>query len=364
MKRAFASSVALLCTAALMTSSAMARPPKKGDKLPAVRVTDLHNNDEYNVDLNDLEGYVVVVEFWATWCGPCKRSIPHLNELHHEYADDGVVIIGVSDEPSSKVAPFIKTMPMDYIVASGGGQANKDFGIRGIPHAFVVDAKGIVQWDGHPQDSGFEKAIEKALKDTPPTRRLGGGPEHNERVLAKAEANLKAGDIDGALVSLRRLDHDSIPEGEGHAARLRSVRGQLEPVARSKFNVAMEDVKAQRYVEAMTALEYVATKFKGLSIPVADQAAEQLKKLENDPAVLKAKRSAANEKLAANMLKRATKYAAADEHEAAYRKMLALVDKYPDTAAAVKARAQVAEYESDDEFIRSVVDQVKDEKGG
>lgn len=364
MKKALALSLALLSTAALATSSASARPPDKGDKLPPIRITDLHNNDEYNLDLTDLDGYVVVVEFWATWCGPCKRSIPHLNELHREYVDDGLVIIGISDEPSSKVDPFIKKMQMEYIVASGGEQANKDFGIKAIPHAFVVDTTGVVQWVGNPLDGEFDKAVRTTLEKTPPTRRLGGGPEHNERVLAVAEASLKAGDIDGALATLRRLDHDAIPRGEGHSARLASIRGQLEPIARTKFNVAMEDVKAQRYLEAMTSLEYVATKFKGLSIPVVDKAAAELRKLENDPQVLQAKRSAANEKLAANMLKRADKYADADDHEAAYRKLLALVDKYPDTAAAVEARARIAAYESDDKFIRKVTDKLDDQKGG
>lgn len=120
------------------------------------------------VDLAEVKGRkIVVVEFWATWCGPCKASIPHLTELAHKFADRGVVFVGVSDENASKVRPFVDNMgaKMDYTVAiddnrqTSGGYM-RAYGRNGIPCAFIVDLEGRVAWVGHPMGD-LEKQLEK-----------------------------------------------------------------------------------------------------------------------------------------------------------------------------------------------------------
>ena len=110
------------------------------------------------VDLADVQGNkVVVVEFWATWCGPCLTSIPHLTELQHKFADRGVVVIGISAEDPGTVRPFLDRMgaKMDYTVAvDNNRQTSKGYmtayGQNGIPHAFVIDLEGRIAWHGHP----------------------------------------------------------------------------------------------------------------------------------------------------------------------------------------------------------------------
>jgi len=110
------------------------------------------------VDLATAKGkQVIVVEFWATWCGPCRTSIPHLTELQKKFKD--VVFIGVSDEDADTVKPFVKRMgdKMDYTVAvdkDGKTSAGymQAYGINGIPHAFIVDKESRVVWLGHPMD--------------------------------------------------------------------------------------------------------------------------------------------------------------------------------------------------------------------
>ena len=106
------------------------------------------------------QGSVYVVEFWATWCGPCLVSIPHLTELQHQFRDKGVTIIGISNETVSTVKPFIEAQAekMDYTVAvDTGRQVSKGymtaFNVRGIPHAFVVGKDGNLLWHGHPMDN-------------------------------------------------------------------------------------------------------------------------------------------------------------------------------------------------------------------
>ncbi len=103
-------------------------------------------------------GKVYVVEFWATWCPPCRESIPHLTKLAKKYADN-VVFVGVSNEEVSAVKPFVaeKGDEMNYHVAvdttdkvANGYMTAFDQG--GIPTAFIVNTEGKVVWLGHPMD--------------------------------------------------------------------------------------------------------------------------------------------------------------------------------------------------------------------
>lgn len=139
-----------------------------GDPAPALKVSDWIQGDP--IDLQKSKGkQIVVVEFWATWCGPCRTSIPHLSELQKKFKDKGVVIVGISDEGKDTLAPFVKKMgdKMNYVVASDADDATdkaymEAFNMSGIPHAFVIDRSGVIAWHGHPM-SGLEKVIEDML---------------------------------------------------------------------------------------------------------------------------------------------------------------------------------------------------------
>lgn len=111
-------------------------------------------------------GKIHVVEFWATWCGPCRTSIPHLTELQKKYRDRGVTIIGISTETEAKVRPFVEQYGerMGYTVALDSQRKTsadylEAFGVNGIPHAFVVDQQGRIAWHGHPM-AGLDDVLE------------------------------------------------------------------------------------------------------------------------------------------------------------------------------------------------------------
>jgi len=128
-----------------------------GKELPSLGVDYLGTAPEY-------KGKPVIVEFWATWCPPCRASIPHLNEVNKKFKEKGLVIIGVSDEDKKTVEEFRKTVPMEYNVAlDKTGKLGEKFGITGIPHAFVVGKDGKIAWQGHPMELS-EEVIQKFVK--------------------------------------------------------------------------------------------------------------------------------------------------------------------------------------------------------
>jgi thiol-disulfide isomerase/thioredoxin len=114
-------------------------------------------------------GKVYVVEFWATWCPPCLKSIPHLTEVAHKYKDKNVQIVGISTEPMNDVKPFVEKQgdKMDYVVAIDPSENvskayMEAYGCNGIPTAFIVDAGGKVAWFGHPMGD-MEKVLDEVI---------------------------------------------------------------------------------------------------------------------------------------------------------------------------------------------------------
>jgi thiol-disulfide isomerase/thioredoxin len=138
----------------LMTGSVTAMV---GKKFPELKVDFVGKKPVY-------EGKARVVEFWATWCPPCRASIPHLNETYHKFKEKGLVVIGITDEDKDKVESFRTQVPIDYSVAANGEELIKQLNIEEIPHAFVLNKKGVVVWDGDPMEIK-EETLEKVLAE-------------------------------------------------------------------------------------------------------------------------------------------------------------------------------------------------------
>jgi cytochrome c biogenesis protein CcmG, thiol:disulfide interchange protein DsbE len=127
-----------------------------GQTVPALKL-------EYVKNAVQPAGKPMILEFWATWCGPCLKSIPHLNEIYKKYQDKGLLAVGVTDEDRPTVDAFLKKMEMNYTVAiDADGALGNSFGIKGIPHALLVDKTGKIVWEGHPlalQESDIEALL-------------------------------------------------------------------------------------------------------------------------------------------------------------------------------------------------------------
>lgn len=174
-----------------------------GRPAPAVAAEQWFNLPEGVEELRPehLKGQIVAVEFWATWCGPCIRGIPHLSEMQEKYRDQGVIVIGLSYEPAATVKNAIKAHRIPYIIGAGAEQARDLYGIRAYPTMFLIDPDGKVAWKGHPMEA--EPALKKLLKDRPPTQSGVLAKAAAERALADAQAELDAKRYSAALDAYR-----------------------------------------------------------------------------------------------------------------------------------------------------------------
>lgn len=147
----------LACVAAVVLAAFPARADMVGEKLPTMSLNFVGKTP-------DIKGQPLLLEFWATWCPPCRTSIPHLNEIYAKFKDRGLRVVGVTDEPEMVIRKFQKENPMDYPVATDtGGRLSEKLGVTGIPTAFLINKSGDIVWQGHPM-SMPEAEIEKILQ--------------------------------------------------------------------------------------------------------------------------------------------------------------------------------------------------------
>ena len=106
----------------------------------------LASTDGKDIRLSDYKGKVVIVDFWATWCGPCRKGIPDLIELQKEFGKD-IVVIGISLDSGTKgdVVPFIQKFGINYPITYGTPEVTQQYGgVEAIPTSFVIDKNGII----------------------------------------------------------------------------------------------------------------------------------------------------------------------------------------------------------------------------
>lgn len=117
---------------------------------------------EKRVEVNDK---VVLFDFWASWCVPCRDSIPELNKLSEEYAAQNLVVLGVTQDKTEEITSFIKKIPMNYPIATDvAGKLFKRLSVRAMPYAVLVNKKGVIIWQGDPQKLKRSQ-IDAALKE-------------------------------------------------------------------------------------------------------------------------------------------------------------------------------------------------------
>lgn len=132
---------------------------------PDWRLTDL---DGKAVKLSDFKGKVVILNFWATWCPPCRKEIPTFVALQKQYGDKGLVIVGMSldEKGPGVVKPFVAKMGINYPVVMGDQKTAAEYGgVEVVPTTFVIDRKGKIaaEHEGDAERATLESEIKPLL---------------------------------------------------------------------------------------------------------------------------------------------------------------------------------------------------------
>jgi len=239
-----------------------------GDPLPPVVLEGLTQTGAHS--FADFYGRTVMLEFFAYWCGPCARVVPHVNEIQDKFGPRGLSVIGVTAEAAAKTVPWIEKTGAKYAYGYDTTNAlHQGFQINSIPFTALIDPYGTVVWAGHPQrltEEKIEKALEGALE-----RPVWTWPEA-ARPLA---VPLARGQFAAAL----------------EQAGKRAPQGDFDARTLIEHDISQRVAKLENYVEHKDYSDAVRfgtrleTQLAGL--PQGETVASRMKALREDPAVMR-----------------------------------------------------------------------------
>lgn len=138
---------------------------------PNCELTSLDENQSYN--LQQYQGKVVYVDFWASWCGPCVASFPFMNKLHQDLKDKGLAVVAVNlDENRDEGQAFVTEHPVNFAVATDSKQkCARDFQVKAMPSSFLIDRSGKIR-EVHlgfraGEAEQFRQVVEQVLAENP-----------------------------------------------------------------------------------------------------------------------------------------------------------------------------------------------------
>ena len=128
---------------------------KEGESAPDIKVS--HWISKPLAD-NSISGKTIILEFWGTWCPPCRKMIPHMNKLAGKFANDKTIFISLTYEDPEIVRKFLKKTTMDTsVVVDDKFKTWKAYGVSAVPYVVVINQKGQIAWKGHPYNLTEEK---------------------------------------------------------------------------------------------------------------------------------------------------------------------------------------------------------------
>jgi thiol-disulfide isomerase/thioredoxin len=154
-------SVAALCATLLLVSFQQVFAAKAEDPLPNCSLSSI--GDVPPIDLAQHKGKVLYLDFWASWCGPCAKSFPFMNQLQETFSAQGLTVVGINlDENPEDAKTFLAQYPANFtIVADKGEECARQFDVKAMPSSYLIGRDGIIRH----VHLGFRKDEEKELRE-------------------------------------------------------------------------------------------------------------------------------------------------------------------------------------------------------
>ncbi len=158
--------ISVFISAALLLLTMPAIAVEEGDPAPDFTLPSIHPGQP-EISLSALEGKVVYVDFWASWCAPCLTSLPLYNDMYHRYKDQGLEVLAISvDNPVEDGLDFLEDTPLDFLIpADPNGETAELFEVFGMPTSYLIDRNGVVKLVHMGFRDGDMDIIERAVQE-------------------------------------------------------------------------------------------------------------------------------------------------------------------------------------------------------
>jgi thiol-disulfide isomerase/thioredoxin len=344
----------LLASALLV---AVACPALAGVNVGDKPKLDFKATDGTAVSMDRLKGRIVVVDFWATWCGPCMAMADEMVALNNQYAGKGLQMVGVSlDQNRAALDKVVKERGFawpQYFDGKGWDNAVwKTWGEDGIPFTVLLSPEGTVLWKGHPA-GGLKQEIEKAFKQHPPKLVDEKTLAKAKEVLDEVEAKSKAGETAAAMKLLAKVPEEARNDADT-AARIDAARGAVQGDADKMLAEVDPLVSQGKYAEAINRLKDLNKSLYGT--PAGNAARKKLNELMQKPEARQQAEAADKASRAEEALVAAQQLQKDKKDDQAYFRFKSIAKDFPGTDAATTASAQVKRYESDPAFVKRVIE--------
>lgn len=310
--------------------------------------------DGTKIDLAQLKGKIVIVDMWATWCGPCMAEAAHMVQINQSFGGKGLQMIGISlDQDKAQMLAIARekgfTWPQYF---DGLGWQNKfavQFGVQGIPYTMLIGPEGTVLWSGHPAE--IDEPLAAAFKDHPPQLVDPAVLAAANDTLAKVDAELKAHDAKGAIAMLAKLPPAASADPM-FAAKALAAQTAVASAAEQILAEVQPLIDSKQYPEAVTKLKQLSGGLSGT--PSGDKARKMLSDLLRDPDAKHALNEHEKQANAAAALETAQKLQAQKNDALAYSQFKQIVASFPGTDAAATAAQSAAAYEQDTALMAKI----------
>jgi len=309
--------------------------------------------DGKTVDVESMHGKILVVDFWATWCGPCMAEAGHMVEINKKYGDKGLQILGISlDQNKDRMLTVAKekgfTWPQYFDGLVWQNKLWAQWGDSGIPFTVLVNPLGKVVYAGHPA-GGLDAAIEQTFQQTPPHLADPRVLADASKALDSALERLADNDVKGAVKLLAKIHSDAKADPD-FLAKYKDLQSKMNGVGEKMLGEVDPLIEKGNYKDAATRLKDLSDNMIGL--PVSLKAKSKLLGLMSNPQVKaamaeaeKSDRAAEHNARAAAALVAAEKLQADSKFALAYNRFQFVVKEYADTDAATTAASELKSLE-------------------